>query len=74
MPQTWVKLMSSKCHQAITVRLAVDLKLFDAITQRASESEDGKVRVAQLSGDVKADPKLVGKYQSLATPQIVVRY
>lgn len=57
--------MSSKCHQAITVRLAVDLKLFDAITQRASESEDGKVRVAQLSEDVEADPKLVGKFSRL---------
>ncbi|KAJ5597707.1 hypothetical protein N7537_007791 [Penicillium hordei] len=46
------------CHQAIAVRLAVDLKLFDAIANRASEDEDGKVRVGQLSEDVKADPKL----------------
>lgn len=57
--------MIFKCHQAITVRLAVDLKLFDAIAKRASENEDGKVHVGQLSEDVKADPKLVGKYLSL---------
>jgi hypothetical protein len=53
--------MNFECHQAIAVRLAVDLKLFDAITKRSSESEDGKVNVGQLSEDVKADPKLVGK-------------
>ena len=52
--------MDFKCHQAIAIRLAVDLKLFDAIVKRASESEDGRVRVGQLSEDVKADPKLVG--------------
>lgn len=52
--------MNVKCHQAITVRLAVDLKLFDAIAKRSFENEDGKVRVSQLSEDVKADPKLVG--------------
>jgi hypothetical protein len=55
------RLIILKCHQAIAVRLAVDLKLFDAIAQRTCESEDGKVRVGQLSDDVKADPKLVGK-------------
>lgn len=53
--------MNLKCHQAIAVRLAVDLKLFDAIAKRSSESKDGKVRVGQLSEDVKGDPKLVGK-------------
>ncbi|KAJ6006795.1 hypothetical protein N7451_004739 [Penicillium sp. IBT 35674x] len=56
------------CHQAITVRLAVDLKLFDAITQRASERGDGKVRVGQLSEDVKADPKLVGRIMRALVP------
>jgi hypothetical protein len=66
--------MTFKCHQAITVRLAVDLKLFDAIATRASESEDGKVRVGQLAEDVKADPKLVGKYLSLPTTQVPVWY
>ncbi|CAG7931716.1 unnamed protein product [Penicillium olsonii] len=55
-----IKLLYS-CHQAIAIRLAVDLKLFDAIVKRASESEDGRVRVGQLSEDVKADPKLVGR-------------
>lgn len=53
--------MIFKCHQAIAVRLAVDLKLFDKIAKRASENEDGKVYVSQLAEDVKADPKLVGK-------------
>jgi hypothetical protein len=66
--------MNFKCHQAITVRLAVDLKLFDAIAKRTSESEDGKVRVGQLSEDVKADPKLVGKYLPLPSTQILVWY
>lgn len=51
----------------------MDLKLFDAIKKRGSESEDGKVRVGQLSEDVKADPKLVGKYLALFTAQLLVR-
>lgn len=68
------RLMNFKCHQAITVRLAVDLKLFDAIAKRTSESEDGKVHVGQLSEDVNADPKLVGKYLSLPSTQILVWY
>lgn len=67
-----VRLMISKCHQAIAVRLAVDLKLFDAIVKRASEQEDGKVRVGQLSEDVNADPKLVGKYISRSSILLAV--
>lgn len=64
--------MIFKCHQAIAVRLAIDLKLFDAIVKRASEEEDGKVRVGQLSEDVKADPKLVGKFLSPSSTWIAV--
>lgn len=56
------RLIVSKTHQAITVRLAVDLKLFDHIIKRASEDKDGNVRLGQLAEDVKADPKLVGKF------------
>lgn len=61
------------CHQAITVRLAVDLKLFDAIAKRTSESEDGKVRVGQLSEDVKADPKLVGRIMKSLVPLDILK-
>ncbi|CAI7648734.1 unnamed protein product [Penicillium glandicola] len=61
------------CHQAIAVRLAVDLKLFDAIAKRASEDEDGKVRVGQLSEDVKADPKLVGRIMRSLVPLDILK-
>ncbi|KAJ5387071.1 hypothetical protein N7509_009612 [Penicillium cosmopolitanum] len=61
------------CHQAITVRLAVDLKLFDAIVKRTSESEDGKARVHQLAEDVKADPKLVGRIMKALVPLNILK-
>ncbi|CAG7972164.1 unnamed protein product [Penicillium salamii] len=65
--------MNLKCHQAIAVRLAVDLKLFDAIAKRSSESEDGKVRVSQLSEDVKGDPKLVGRIMKSLVPLDILK-
>ncbi|KAJ5787336.1 hypothetical protein N7457_002326, partial [Penicillium paradoxum] len=61
------------CHQAIAVRLAVDLKLFDAIAKRTSECEDGKVRVGQLSEDVKADPKLVQRIMKSLVPLDILK-
>ncbi|CAG7947250.1 unnamed protein product [Penicillium nalgiovense] len=67
------RLMNFKCHQAITVRLAVDLKLFDAIAKRTSESEDGKVHVGQLSEDVNADPKLVGRIMRALVPLDILK-
>lgn len=45
----------------------MDLKLFDAIVKRSSENENGSVEVHQLSEDVSADSKLVGKFSSRAT-------
>ncbi|KAJ5914733.1 hypothetical protein N7504_003616 [Penicillium tannophilum] len=48
-------------HQAMAIRLGVDLKLFDAIANRSSEQEGGRVTVSQIAKDVKADPKLVGR-------------
>lgn len=64
--------MSFKCYQAIAVRLAADVKLFDAIAMHTSENEDGKVRVGQLSEDVKADPTLVRKNLSVPPTQILL--
>lgn len=61
------------CHQAIAVRLAVDLKLFDAISKRSSENQDGKVRVGQLSEDVQADPKLVGRIMRSLVPLDILK-
>ncbi|KAF9889280.1 hypothetical protein FE257_007388 [Aspergillus nanangensis] len=61
------------CHQAITVRLAVDLKLFDAIAKLSSESEDSKVRVGQLAEDVQADPKLVGRIMRSLVPLDILK-
>lgn len=54
-------------HQAMAIRLGVDLKLFDAIANRSSEQEGGRVTVSQIAKDVKADPKLVGMFSRLNT-------
>lgn len=51
----------------MAIRLGVDLKLFDAIANRSSEQEGGKVTVSQIAADVKADPKLVGMCPRLNT-------
>ncbi|KAJ6007775.1 hypothetical protein N7540_011751 [Penicillium herquei] len=48
-------------HQAMALRLGIDLKLFDAIAIRSTENKDGLVSMKQLAEDVKADPKLVGR-------------
>ncbi|PYI09375.1 sterigmatocystin 8-O-methyltransferase precursor [Aspergillus sclerotiicarbonarius CBS 121057] len=48
-------------HQAMVLRVAIDLKLFDALMQRSSEHEAGKVNVEQIATDTKADPALVGR-------------
>lgn len=44
----------------MAVRLAVDLKLFDAVISRSSETETKEVTVPQIAADTKADPALVG--------------
>lgn len=54
-------------HQAMAIRLGVDLKLFDAIANRSSEQEGGRVTVSQIAKVVKADPKLVGMFTRLNT-------
>ncbi|RAK97329.1 S-adenosyl-L-methionine-dependent methyltransferase [Aspergillus ibericus CBS 121593] len=48
-------------HQSIVLRLAIDLKLFDAIMHRSSEDETGKVNVNQLATDTTADPALIAR-------------
>ncbi|KAJ5650862.1 uncharacterized protein N7484_004585 [Penicillium longicatenatum] len=48
-------------HQAMAIRLGVDLKLFDAIANRSSNQEGGRVTINQIAEDVKADAKLVGR-------------
>ncbi|KAJ5633627.1 hypothetical protein N7528_001469 [Penicillium herquei] len=48
-------------HQAMALRLGIDLKLFDAIANRSTGNQDGLVSLEQISEDVKADPKLVGR-------------
>jgi hypothetical protein len=44
----------------MAVRLGVDLKLFDAIISRSSQTEKKEVAVSQIAEDTKADPALVG--------------
>ncbi|KAI2895241.1 hypothetical protein CBS63078_4256 [Aspergillus niger] len=48
-------------HQTMVLRLAIDLKLFDAVIHHSSQSETGKVTVNQIATDTKADPILVGR-------------
>lgn len=45
----------------MVLRLAIDLKLFDSVIHHSSLSETGKVTVAQIATDTKADPVLLGK-------------
>lgn len=44
----------------MVLRLAIDLKLFDAVIHHSSQNETGKVTVAQIASHTKADPVLVG--------------
>lgn len=48
----------------MALRLGVDLKLFDAISSRNKINEDKPITVGQISGDVKADSKLVREFSS----------
>ncbi|GKZ36808.1 hypothetical protein AbraIFM66950_008040 [Aspergillus brasiliensis] len=48
-------------HQTMVLRLAIDLKLFDAVMHHSSQNETGKVTVAQIASDTKADPVLVAR-------------
>lgn len=55
----------------MVLRLAIDLKLFDAVIHHSSQSETGKVTVNQIATDTKADPILVGQsiHSSQSKPQ-----
>ncbi|KAJ5287828.1 hypothetical protein N7478_003514 [Penicillium angulare] len=46
-------------HQAMAIRLAIDLKLFDIIASRSSEACNGIFTLQQVLADVKADQKLI---------------
>ncbi|KAJ5225513.1 hypothetical protein N7468_006738 [Penicillium chermesinum] len=46
-------------HQAMAVRLGVDLKLFDSIARHSAGDSEKFITVSQISGDIKADAKLV---------------
>ncbi|RDK42360.1 S-adenosyl-L-methionine-dependent methyltransferase [Aspergillus phoenicis ATCC 13157] len=48
-------------HQTMVLRLAIDLKLFDSVIHHSSQNETGKVTVAQIASDTKADPVLLGR-------------
>ncbi|BCS05416.1 uncharacterized protein AKAW2_81217S [Aspergillus luchuensis] len=48
-------------HQTMVLRPAIDLKLFDAVIHHSSQNETGKVTVAQIATDTKADPVLVAR-------------
>ena len=45
----------------MALRLAVDLKLFDAIAAKAAESTDGSFDIHELAEKTHADPLLTGK-------------
>ena len=45
----------------MVLRLAIDLNLFDSVIHHSSQNETGKVTVAQIASDTKADPVLLGK-------------
>ncbi|GCB21215.1 demethylsterigmatocystin 6-O-methyltransferase [Aspergillus awamori] len=48
-------------HQTMVLRLAIDLKLFDSVIHHSSQDETGKVTLAQIASDTKADPVLLGR-------------
>ncbi|RHZ59421.1 uncharacterized protein CDV56_108622 [Aspergillus thermomutatus] len=48
-------------HQAMALRLGVDMKLFDAIAKRSSRGDGSHFNVQQLADDTGADPALVAR-------------
>ncbi|CRG87037.1 Demethylsterigmatocystin 6-O-methyltransferase [Talaromyces islandicus] len=60
-------------HQAMAIRLGVDLKLFDALISRSSQSENKVVSVSQMAEDTKADPALVGRILKFLASMSIVK-
>ncbi|PWY69613.1 sterigmatocystin 8-O-methyltransferase precursor, partial [Aspergillus sclerotioniger CBS 115572] len=62
-------------HQAMVLRVAIDLKLFDAVIHRSTEKESRTVTVAQIAADTKADPALISRIMRfLSTMTIVTQH
>ncbi|OOF91987.1 hypothetical protein ASPCADRAFT_509897 [Aspergillus carbonarius ITEM 5010] len=69
-----VKLLFSG-HQAMVLRVAIDLKLFDAVILRSTEDKSGKVTVNQIATDTKADPALISRIMRfLSTMNILTQH
>ena len=49
-------------HEAVAVRLGIDMKLFDAASVGASDGR--KVRIEQLVSDTDADPLLISEFET----------
>ncbi|KAJ5526814.1 hypothetical protein N7513_010973 [Penicillium frequentans] len=58
-------------HQAIALRLGVDLKLFDAIAAKAGRSS-GSVNMYELAEETSAEPLLIGRIMRFLTAMSVV--
>ncbi|KAJ5803372.1 uncharacterized protein N7503_005822 [Penicillium pulvis] len=58
-------------HQAIALRLGVDLKLFDAIAARAGRS-NGSVNIYELAEETSAEPLLIVRIMRFLTVMSVV--
>ena len=48
-----------KAHQAMALRLGIEMKLFD--TAAAITAHGGEIRVEQLASAIDADPLLIGE-------------
>ncbi|KAJ5545876.1 hypothetical protein N7494_003461 [Penicillium frequentans] len=58
-------------HQAIALRLGVDLKLFDAIAAKGGRSS-GSVNIYELAEETSAEPLLIGRIMRFLTAMSVV--
>ncbi|KAJ5586919.1 uncharacterized protein N7459_002684 [Penicillium hispanicum] len=48
-------------HQAMALRLGVDLKLFDAMAAKANQSTNGLVHIDELAEEIHAEPLLIAR-------------
>ncbi|KAJ5084660.1 hypothetical protein NUU61_009239 [Penicillium alfredii] len=65
--------LSFSGHQAMAIRLAVDLKLFDTIARLSTQSQDGFFTTDQLSESTDAEPLLVTRIISFLAAMGVVQ-